>query len=121
MEKKRYVVKCMFQMTYYEMGGNQLPRVSWAERMFYILANDLDDSYRRAEEHALEYECDYANGDELVCCRLHEISDSMELTADRIKNGTELYTNFFDAAPDEMEAILRCMFGERGVAPDTVS
>lgn len=122
MEKKRYIVKCMFQMTYYEPGGNPLPRVSWAERIFYLLANGLDHSYRLAEELALTYECDFTNHEgQLVCCRLYEISDSAELSSDRIKNGTELYTNFFDASPEEMEAILRCQFGEKGAPPDTVS
>lgn len=122
MEKKRYVVKCMFQMTYYEPGGNPLSRVSWAERIFYLLASDPDHSYRLAEELALTYECDYTNPEGLlVCCRLYEISDSAELSADRIKNGTELYSNFFDASLEEMEAILRCQFGEKGAPPDTVS
>ena len=121
MEKKRFVVKCMFQMTYYLPGGNPIPRMSWAERMFYLLADNLDQSYRLAEELALTYECDYTNPDGLlVCCRLHEISDSMELCTDRIKNGTELYTNFFDASPEELEAILRCQYGEKGAPPDTV-
>jgi hypothetical protein len=121
MAKKRFVVKCLFQMTYYEMGGNPLSKVSWAERMFYILADNTDQSYRLAEELALEYECDYAQGDVLVCCRLYEISDSMELTTDRIKNGTELYTNFFEATTEEMEAILRLQYGEKGPAADAVS
>ena len=121
MQKKKFVVKCLYQMTYYEMGGNPSPRVSWAERMFYILAEDVDRSYRLAEELALEFECDYAQGDILVCCRLYEISDSMELTTDRIKNGTELYTNFFEATTEEMEAILRLQYGEKGPAADAVS
>ena len=121
MQKKRFVVKCLYQMTYYEMGGNPLPHVSWAERMFYVLAENVDLSYRTAEELALEYECDYTQGDVLVCCRLYEISDSMELTASTIKNGTELYTNFFEATTEEMEAILRLQYGEKGPVADTVS
>ena len=121
MAKKRFVVKCLFQMTYYAMGGNPLPKVSWAERMFYILADNTDHSYRLAEELALEYECDYTHGDCLICCRLYEISDSMELAAEHIKNGTELYTNFFEASTEEMEAILRCQYGEKGPPADSVN
>lgn len=122
MELKRYSVKCMFQTTYYAMGGRQLPRVSWVERMFYIRAADPEDSYRRAEELALEYECDYTNEEhQLVCCRLYEISDSCEILCDRMQSGTELYTNFFDASEEEVEALLRCQFGEKGAPTDSVS
>ncbi len=122
MELKRYTVKCMFQMTYFEMGGKQLPHVSWAERIFYLRAKDLDHSYHLAEELALEYECDYTNAEQqLVCCRLYEISDSCEILCDRLQSGTELYTNFFEASQEEMESILRCQFGEKGPARDTVS
>lgn len=122
MEAKRYAVKCIFQMAYYEPGGNRLPRDSWVERIFYLRAKDLEQSYRLAEELALAYECDYTNEQQqLVCCRLYEISDSCEILCERLQNGTELYTNFFDASREEVEAMLHCQFGEKGSAIDPVS
>lgn len=114
MELKRFAVKCIFQLTYYEMGGNQLPRMSWAERILFIKAQDVEDSYRIAEDVSLEYECEYANPDgDYVCCRLYEISDSYELPWDRLKSGAELYSNYFDASTEEVEDLLRKQYGEK--------
>lgn len=122
MEQKQYVVKCLFRMTFYRMGGRQLERNSWAERIFLIRARDEEESYRLAEDLALEYECDYINSEhQLVSCRLYEISDSCELPTKQIGNGTELYTNFFDAPVEAVEAMLHLQYGERNVPEGTVS
>ena len=122
MELKRFAVKCIFKLTYYEMGGKPLPKCSWAERILFIKAKDVDDSYRVADEISLEYECDYAGEHgEYVSCRLYEISDSCELFWDKLQSGGELYSNYFEASPEEVEEILHTQYGEKGPPVDPVN
>lgn len=119
MELKRYAVKCLFQLTYYEPGGERLPRCSWAERVLFIKAKDAEDSYRIAEEISYEYECEYTNPEGLyVLCRLYEISDSCELYWDKLKNGGELYSNYFDAPVGDVEQMLHMQYGEKAPPAD---
>ncbi len=114
MELKRFIVKCMFQVSYYRPGGIRLDRSSWVERVFYLRAADTEASYRKAEELSYEYECDFTDRDGVyVCCRLYEITDSYELTEERLQDKTELYHNFFDASAEEVEWILRRQYGEK--------
>ncbi|MBQ0092252.1 MAG: DUF4288 domain-containing protein [Clostridiales bacterium] len=122
MDLKRFAVKCMFQLTYYEPGGAMLPRSSWAERILFIKAKDVEESYQIAEEISYEYECEYTNPEGLyVCCRLYELSDSCELSWDKLKTGGELYTNYFDATVEEVEEMLHKQYGDKAAPPDAVN
>lgn len=122
METKRFAVKCIFQLTYHNRVGRKLPRTGWVERIFLIRAKDADESYKKAEEIAFEFEVTYTDKeDNIVSCKLYELSDSCQIYEQKLQNGTELYYNYFEASEEDMEKVLHTQYGEKGPCSNSIS